>query len=29
MGELPILNGVLKYIEEKNILFSMPGHKGH
>ncbi|MGO5092339.1 aminotransferase class I/II-fold pyridoxal phosphate-dependent enzyme [Clostridium sp. LCP25S3_F10] len=28
MGELPILNGVLKYIEEKNILFSMPGHKG-
>ncbi|NFV14485.1 aminotransferase class I/II-fold pyridoxal phosphate-dependent enzyme [Clostridium sp. FAM 1755] len=28
MGELPILNGVLKYIEEKNIMFSMPGHKG-
>ena len=28
MGELPILNGVLKYIEENNILFSMPGHKG-
>ncbi|EJO5346131.1 aminotransferase class V-fold PLP-dependent enzyme [Clostridium botulinum] len=28
MEQLPILNGVLKYIKEKNILFSMPGHKG-
>ncbi|GAA0743895.1 aminotransferase class I/II-fold pyridoxal phosphate-dependent enzyme [Clostridium oceanicum] len=28
MSELPILNGVLKYIKEKNTLFCMPGHKG-
>ncbi|MHC6181379.1 aminotransferase class I/II-fold pyridoxal phosphate-dependent enzyme [Clostridium sp. JNZ X4-2] len=27
MPELPLLEGVLKYIEENNILFCMPGHK--
>lgn len=28
MSELPLINGVLKYIKENNILFCMPGHKG-
>ncbi|WP_050608401.1 aminotransferase class I/II-fold pyridoxal phosphate-dependent enzyme [Clostridium niameyense] len=28
MSKLPIIKGVLKYIEENNLLFSMPGHKG-
>lgn len=28
MSELPLVEGVLKYIEEKNISFCMPGHKG-
>lgn len=27
MSELPLLNGVLKYIKENNISFCMPGHK--
>lgn len=27
MSELPLLEGVLKYIEENNISFCMPGHK--
>ncbi|MBP2032285.1 arginine/lysine/ornithine decarboxylase [Clostridium algifaecis] len=27
MSELPLLEGVLKYIKEKNISFCMPGHK--
>ena len=28
MSELPILEGVLKYVKEENISFCMPGHKG-
>lgn len=28
MSKLPILEGVLNYIKENNILFCMPGHKG-
>lgn len=28
MSELPILEGVLRYVKEKNISFCMPGHKG-
>lgn len=28
MSKLPILEGVLNYIKENNIIFSMPGHKG-
>lgn len=28
MSKLPILEGVLKYVKENNILFCMPGHKG-
>lgn len=28
MSELPILEGVLKYVRENNISLSMPGHKG-
>ncbi|MBZ9621474.1 aminotransferase class I/II-fold pyridoxal phosphate-dependent enzyme [Clostridium sp. FP2] len=28
MSKLPLVEGVLKYIKEKNIPFSMPGHKG-
>ena len=28
MSGLPLVDGVLKYIEEKNISFCMPGHKG-
>ncbi|KZL89966.1 aminotransferase class I/II-fold pyridoxal phosphate-dependent enzyme [Clostridium magnum] len=28
MSELPILEGILKYVKEENISFCMPGHKG-
>jgi arginine/lysine/ornithine decarboxylase len=28
LSKLPILEGVLKYVKENNILFCMPGHKG-
>jgi arginine/lysine/ornithine decarboxylase len=28
LSELPLLEGVLKYVREKNISFCMPGHKG-
>lgn len=28
MSQLPILEGVLKYVKENNISFCMPGHKG-
>ncbi|MGV8984585.1 aminotransferase class I/II-fold pyridoxal phosphate-dependent enzyme [Clostridium sp.] len=28
MSRLPLVDGVLKYIKEKNISFCMPGHKG-
>ena len=28
MSRLPLVEGVLKYIKEKNISFCMPGHKG-
>jgi len=28
LSRLPLVEGVLKYIKEKNILFCMPGHKG-
>lgn len=28
MSRLPVLEGILKYIEEMNAPFSMPGHKG-
>ncbi|MCY6960628.1 aminotransferase class I/II-fold pyridoxal phosphate-dependent enzyme [Clostridium brassicae] len=28
MSKLPLVEGVLKYIKEKNTLFCMPGHKG-
>lgn len=28
MSKLPLLEGVLKYVAENNIAFSMPGHKG-
>lgn len=28
MSKLPLVEGVLKYIKEDNIRFSMPGHKG-
>lgn len=28
MSKLPILEGVLKYVKENNILLCMPGHKG-
>lgn len=28
MSKLPLVEGVLKYINENNISFSMPGHKG-
>lgn len=28
MSRLPLVDGVLKYIREKNISFCMPGHKG-
>lgn len=27
MSKLPLVEGVLKYVKEKNICFSMPGHK--
>lgn len=28
MSELPILEGILRYVKEENISFCMPGHKG-
>ena len=28
MSRLPLVDGVLKYIKEKNVSFCMPGHKG-
>ncbi|KEH98316.1 aminotransferase class I/II-fold pyridoxal phosphate-dependent enzyme [Clostridium massiliodielmoense] len=28
MGKLPLVEGVLKYFNENNVRFSMPGHKG-
>ena len=28
MSRLPLVDGVLTYIKEKNISFCMPGHKG-
>jgi len=28
LSELPILEGILKYVKEENISFYMPGHKG-
>jgi arginine/lysine/ornithine decarboxylase len=28
LSELPILEGILKYVKEENISFCMPGHKG-
>ncbi|SHK51441.1 Arginine/lysine/ornithine decarboxylase [Hathewaya proteolytica DSM 3090] len=28
MQQIPLISGVLKYIDEKNIPFTMPGHKG-
>ena len=28
MGKLPLVEGVLRYFNENNVRFSMPGHKG-
>ncbi|WP_123052626.1 aminotransferase class V-fold PLP-dependent enzyme [Clostridium sp. JN-1] len=28
MSKLPLLDGILKYVDENNTLFCMPGHKG-